>query len=303
MWSALFGFLDPFAEEARTPETQALQLASSATSETKKKYGAGIYNDTLRAAPFYAQLPVACNLTGRGGWVLLFFETLDGGENALPVPQPAGGCSGTEGNKVCGCHADGGLVTLTCPDHSSTIVGVSFAALGTPTGTCGNLSTGTCTGDPTLAKAYVAKQCVGKSSCALDADIKTFNSGKDPCFGVAKSVAVEVTCSGAVPPPQPAPPPSPLQPAAPEQWQVDALKAAIACGLKVIIRIGQHNRNYRYFADDKSFRSYTRLAKRYTQFTASLLRQASVVDPSSIVVIPNNGDFLLIFTVFRLFFD
>ena len=65
----------------------ALLVASSATtSEQAKKYGAGVYNDTLRAAPFYAQVPAACNLTGRGGWVLLFFETIDGGENALPAP-------------------------------------------------------------------------------------------------------------------------------------------------------------------------------------------------------------------------
>ena len=52
----------------------ALLLVGSAEP---KKYGAGVYNDTQRAAPFYAQLPVACNLTGRGGWLLLFFETIE----------------------------------------------------------------------------------------------------------------------------------------------------------------------------------------------------------------------------------
>ena len=64
-----------------------------------------------------------------------------------------------------------------------TVSGVKFAAVGTPTGTCGNFSYGKCTGDPATAKAYVAKQCVGKSSCSLSADIKTFAAGKDPCYG------------------------------------------------------------------------------------------------------------------------
>lgn len=46
----------------------------------------------------------------------------------------------------------------------------------------------------------------------------------------------------------------------------------------------------RYFADDRSFRSYSRLAKRYAQYTATLLWEADVTDASSIVVIPNNGN-------------
>ena len=118
----------------------------------------------------------------------------------------AGGCTvGSMPHALCGCAPDGAKVTLNCA--SGTITGTTFAAVGTPTGTCGNFSCGKCTGDPTLAKAYVAKQCVGKSSCTLSADIKTFNSGKDPCFGVAKSVAVEVTCSMPQPPPPPPTPP------------------------------------------------------------------------------------------------
>jgi hypothetical protein len=36
---------------------------------------------------------------------------------------------------------------------------------------------------------------VGLQSCTLDADIGHFNSGTDPCYGVAKHVAVEVRCS------------------------------------------------------------------------------------------------------------
>ena len=138
----------------------------------EKKYGAGVYNDTLRAAPFYAQLPVVCNLTGRGGWAILFFETIDGGENFLPSSQPQpGSCRGTVGNKVCGCRADGGSVALACPRGNSTIISVDFASIGTPTGTCGNLSAGQCSGNSSEAGLYVATQCLGKSSCTLVADI------------------------------------------------------------------------------------------------------------------------------------
>ena len=61
---------------------------------------------------------------------------------------------------------------------------------------------------------------------------------------------MELTCSGAPPPPpSPPPPPPPLQPAAPEQWQVDALKAAVLCGLRPIIRIGQRDRNCKHNHD------------------------------------------------------
>ena len=189
--------------------TLLLLVAGTTTQTSLKKYGAGVYNDTLRAAPFYAQLPTACNLTGSGGWVLLFLETLDGGENLLPARAPSSdGCGGAAPRgKACACRADGGSVALSCPNRSGAIASVAFASVGTPSGTCGNLSAGTCSGDPAKAKAYVAQQCVGKRSCTLDADIKTFNSGKDPCFGVPKRAVVSVTCSAPQPPPPPPTPP------------------------------------------------------------------------------------------------
>jgi hypothetical protein len=121
----------------------------------------------------------------------------------------AGGCpDGSSGNAhaLCGCAPDGASVVLNC-SSGGTITAVTFASVGTPTGSsCGNFSDGKCAGDPGAAKAYVTKQCVGKSSCALSADINTFNSGKDPCYGVAKHVAVAVTCSTLQPPPPPPPP-------------------------------------------------------------------------------------------------
>ena len=88
--------------------------------------------------------------------------------------------------------------------------GVTFASIGTPTGVCGAFHPGGCCGDPAKAAAYVAKQCVGKSSCMLNADINTFNGGADPCQGIAKHVNVQLVCSIAAPPaPPPAGPPVP----------------------------------------------------------------------------------------------
>jgi hypothetical protein len=60
-----------------------------------------------------------------------------------------------------------------------------------------------CNGDPSEAKAYVEKMCVGKSSCELSADINTFAKGKDPCVGFVKHVEVQVVCSTIAPPPPP----------------------------------------------------------------------------------------------------
>lgn len=127
-------------------------------------------------------------------------------------------------------------------------------------------------------------QCIGKQSCTLSADINTFNNGKDPCVGVKKSIAVELICSNTSMPPTP----TPSKPALPEQWQVDALTMAVTCGLRPIIRLGQRNRNYRYYADTLAFDSYTRLGERYASFVRGLLSGADIRDPSSIVVQVNN---------------
>ena len=48
-------------------------------------------------------------------------------------------------------------------------------------------------------------------------------------------------------------------------WQVAALRAALRCGLRPIVRLGQRSRGYRYYADTASggFRSYKQLGARY----------------------------------------
>jgi hypothetical protein len=146
-------------------------------------------------------------------------------------PPPAGACSGVDGHFVCGCHADGGNIELSCADNGN-FTDVKFASIGTPVGGCGNMTQGACHGDPAIIMAAVRAACVGKMTCTLTADIQHMNGGADPCVGVAKSVYVELVCSTAAPPLPPAPPPpSPPPPAkvVPCMMEVDG-KIRESCG-------------------------------------------------------------------------
>ena len=62
-------------------------LSSSRSSPASSRLGIGCYNDTPWSPPISAQLPVAANLTGGAGWVLLFLESLDPAA-AAPAPAP-----------------------------------------------------------------------------------------------------------------------------------------------------------------------------------------------------------------------
>ena len=101
-------------------------------------------------------------------------------------------CDVSVGHAACGCHMDGGTIELKCP-AGGKFTAVRFASIGTPQGGCTNMSAGDCHADITL---FVTKLCVGKASCSIVADINVVNAGKDPCPGVAKSVYVELACSG-----------------------------------------------------------------------------------------------------------
>ena len=70
------------AAEAAAPAP----AAAAATTASPNKFGIGVYNDTLHCPTQTSQLPVAANLTGAGGWVLLFFETLDPNSPATFLP-------------------------------------------------------------------------------------------------------------------------------------------------------------------------------------------------------------------------
>ena len=68
--------------------TTVLALLQTITAAaTTNIYGIGLYNDTQHCPTQTDQLPVAANLTGSGGWVLVFFETLDPNDPATHQPE------------------------------------------------------------------------------------------------------------------------------------------------------------------------------------------------------------------------
>nr|DAD41658.1 TPA_asm: hypothetical protein HUJ06_015981 [Nelumbo nucifera] len=84
---------------------------------------------------------------------------------------------------------------LKCPNHK-VIVNVDFATFGNvPTGACGAFTPGNCTSS-SEAKKVVEQYCLGKTTCDIPVDQKTFGGGKgDECPGI-KSLAVQVHCAG-----------------------------------------------------------------------------------------------------------
>ena len=134
----------------------------------------------------------------------------------------------TGGHDLCGCQVDGSPIVLTC-GGGGKIQAVVFAAIGTPTGSCGQYVRGSCDGNPATAKAAVTAACVGKSGCSLPTDIGHFNKGVDPCTGVVKHVAVQVTCSTPQKPLPPGPPapPGPAPPSPPEPPSVGKQGCAV----------------------------------------------------------------------------
>lgn len=81
-------------------------------------------------------------------------------------------------------------LSLSCPSPNQVISSIKFASFGTPLGTCGSFSHGRCSS--AKAHSIVQKVCVGSTSCSIDVSTKTLG---DPCKGVKKSLAVEVSCA------------------------------------------------------------------------------------------------------------
>eukprot|EP01047_Picozoa_sp_COSAG01_P018380 COSAG01_NODE_993_length_12256_cov_6.798964_14_plen_517_part_00 len=89
--------------------------------------------------------------------------------------------------------AETNAVCLACPS-GKVIDNVTRAEFGVIHGTC---TTGlelnqSCLADSTMVEQYVASRCIGASGCTVTADTRHF--GKDPCIGVYKQLAVEVSC-------------------------------------------------------------------------------------------------------------
>ena len=146
-----------------------------------------------------------------------------------PGPEPKGGCGGQGAGGACLCaiideHQN---VTVGCA-AGTKISKVTFAAFGTPSGTCDG---GTNPGGDTFKKnekcdepdamAEVTKACVGKESCTLQPQCgltdgeggkkmcRLYTDGEfsaDPCNMVRKHLSVAIQCGSedadaAIPPP------------------------------------------------------------------------------------------------------
>ncbi|XVF47153.1 hypothetical protein PTKIN_Ptkin03bG0086400 [Pterospermum kingtungense] len=81
-------------------------------------------------------------------------------------------------------------LSLSCPSPNQVISSIKFASFGTPLGTCGSFSHGRCSS--AKARSIIHKACVGSTSCSIGVSTSTFGN---PCKGVMKSLAVEVSCT------------------------------------------------------------------------------------------------------------
>jgi hypothetical protein len=92
-------------------------------------------------------------------------------------------------NAICGsASAEGQTVPLSCPP-GEVITSIDFASYGTPNGSCGAFSMGSCNA-PSSVSVFAAA-CVGQNSCSVLASNSTF---PDPCVGTAKHLDVQATC-------------------------------------------------------------------------------------------------------------
>ncbi|WRX35044.1 D-galactoside/L-rhamnose binding SUEL lectin domain - like 10 [Theobroma cacao] len=82
------------------------------------------------------------------------------------------------------------ILSLVCPSPNQVISSIKFASFGTPRGTCGSFSHGRCSS--VRALSIVQKACTGSTRCSIGVSTSTFG---DPCKGVMKSLAVEVSCT------------------------------------------------------------------------------------------------------------
>jgi hypothetical protein len=116
----------------------------------------------------------------------------------IALAASARASSAADGPAFCGTCANGGappmantMLSIACQDSSQTITAVQFASYGTPSGSCGKWSVGAC--NAANSTSVVTAACVGKSSCVVYPNTTTFG---DPCFGTAKVLSVQLTCSG-----------------------------------------------------------------------------------------------------------
>ncbi len=105
---------------------------------------------------------------------------------------------------LCNTAAEGNSLTLNCPS-GQVINEVTFASYGTPGGSCGSFTTGSCNASNSVS--VVSEACKGKNNCTVYAGNDSFG---DPCSGMVKKLTAQVACGNATdssPAPDPGPNP------------------------------------------------------------------------------------------------
>lgn len=139
----------------------------------------------------------AIGLAASGNGTIPSFTAVNAGATAqtatISVTPSYGGNMGT----TYGATSENGSIVLTAP-AGTYFTGVQFASYGTPTGSLGNYSIGSC--HAANSASIVSALAVGQTTVTIPADNATFG---DPCGGVGKSLAVVLTygtfgssCSG-----------------------------------------------------------------------------------------------------------
>ena len=78
--------------------------------------------------------------------------------------------------------------TISCP-YKAFVRSIDFASYGTPTGSCGAFSKGSC--DSSYSMSVVTNKCLHKATCAVSAQNSVFG---DPCPGTPKHLYIQATC-------------------------------------------------------------------------------------------------------------
>mgnify|MGYP001599973352 FL=1 len=94
---------------------------------------------------------------------------------------------------MCGTAPEGGTVTLTAP-AGNVFTSVTFASYGTPNGSCGAFTIGSCHAANSVS--VVQGLIIGNNSASIPATNATFG---DPCVGTGKRLYIEAVYSSALP--------------------------------------------------------------------------------------------------------
>lgn len=90
----------------------------------------------------------------------------------------------------CGVANDNELLHLQCP-FGMQISEIFFANFGTPQGSCGAFSNGTCSSPD--AKDVISDLCLGENECQVVASSSVFGSA---CSDMQNRLAVQIGCQG-----------------------------------------------------------------------------------------------------------